>query len=125
MFTKRYARSTEQKGCFGKVQYYRASDRTCKQCRDYDECGDIVEGSKARSGAMYGRRTTCEAPTGMAPVGDHAGIIQEGETAFERFCYDAVTGACRGSTFEMHDFFCHYRFGRRPALPPHEEEEDE
>jgi hypothetical protein len=40
----------------------------------------------------------------------HAGIIMEGETAFNRFLKDCVTGACRGFFEEGSDFFRYWRW---------------
>jgi hypothetical protein len=40
----------------------------------------------------------------------HAGIIMEGETAFERFMKDCATGACRGFFEEGSDFFRYWRW---------------
>lgn len=119
MFSKRYeGRDTARKGCFGKSQYFKASDFTCQNCPDYSDCGRVVTGaatSPVSRSAMYSDRGYHGRPLGGVESSEvPAGVVREGETAFERFGYDVLTGMCRGGMWEGYSFFTVFRFGRKP-----------
>jgi hypothetical protein len=113
-YADRHPKEERVPECYGREAYFDPKCSECRRCHFEYDCRDEIKGR--RSPAPSVRRT--EAPS-RGPVvpsrrgpdeRTHAGIIMEGETAFERFMKDCATGACRGFFEEGSDFFRYWRW---------------
>lgn len=96
--------------CFGREAYYRSTDPECQRCHAYDECSEVIRDKRHGGGTRIGVRGDPHEEKVEVLKAGKAGEIQEGETPFNRFCKDCVTGACRGAAYEAYQFFCRFRF---------------
>lgn len=111
-FPRREA-SNNHPDCLGREAYYRSTDPECQRCSSYDECSDIIRDKRHGVGSGAGTtRIPVQREQGVEVTHalNKAGEVQEGETAFNRFCKDCVTGACRGAAYEAYQYFCRFRF---------------
>lgn len=114
----RHPRGEPKPTCFARLSYYDPNEKECKRCSHEYECRDEIA-AKRRGGSLPTKRRDHRDDSGAVrdmPVRrgpderTHAGIILDGESPFERFAKDCVTGACRGFFEEGGDFFRHWRW---------------
>jgi len=113
-------RESRVPSCFGRQSQHNSESGECLDCEYADQCSDEIENQRPmRSSIGRSIGSSLGSPLGIPvkesryvePVGETpTGVIREGESAFERFCKDSLTGACRGMAYEMYRFFCRFRF---------------
>jgi hypothetical protein len=112
-YADRHPRDERVPECYGRGAYFDPKCSECNRCEFEYGCRDEVRGRQSPPSV---RRTEAPSrvhntPTRRGPDSrTHAGIVQEGETAFERFMKDCATGACRGFFEEGSDFFRYWRW---------------
>jgi len=108
----RHPREEPTPECFGREAYYSMGDEECRNCDFAYQCKKEINDRKPTPVERYSaRRNEGYQPQSRNMVSSsHAGVVLEGETAFERFAKDCVTGACRGFFEEGSDFFRNWRW---------------
>jgi hypothetical protein len=113
-YADRHPREERVPECFGREAYFDPKCSECRRCHFEYDCRDEIKSRKGSTSVPVRREAPSVRPGPPARRGPdertHAGIIMEGETAFERFMKDCVTGACRGFFEEGSDFFRYWRW---------------
>jgi hypothetical protein len=120
-YADRHPREEKVPECFGRDAYFDPKCSECRRCHLEYECRDEIHSRKGTPIPVRRVENTTYAPTPGRVISNmpsrrgpddrtHAGIIQENETAFERFMKDCLTGACRGFFEEGSDFFRFWRW---------------
>lgn len=116
-YADRHPREERVPECFGREAYFDPKCSECRRCHLEYDCRDEINSRKPSSSIPVRRpEAPSRSPVSSMPVRrgpedrTHAGIILEGETAFNRFLKDCVTGACRGFFEEGSDFFRYWRW---------------
>lgn len=106
--------------CFGRKSLYCPDSDECSNCSYEMQCVDKIDEEQS-----YKQEVPSIQPQKKVPANDHnefldysnslmgntaAGVVRPGETTLQRFCKDALTGACRGMAFEVYEFFKRFRF---------------
>lgn len=113
-YADRHPREERVPECFGRDAYFDPKCSECRRCHFEYDCRNEINSRKGTSVPVRRSEPPSRAPTVPSRKGPdsrtHAGIIMEGETAFERFMKDCLTGACRGFFEEGSDFFRYWRW---------------
>lgn len=115
-YADRHPREERVPECFGREAYFDPKCSECRRCHFEYDCRDEINNRRPSSSIPVRRTEAPNRPMPSMPARrgqenrTHAGIILEGETAFNRFLKDCVTGACRGFFEEGSDFFRYWRW---------------
>lgn len=117
-YADRHPREEKVPECYGRDAYYDPKCSECRRCHFEYDCRDEINSRRGtpvpvrrEAPSVSPGRAVPSMPTRRGPdERTHAGIIMEGETAFERFMKDCATGACRGFFEEGSDFFRYWRW---------------
>jgi hypothetical protein len=107
-YSDRFPQDERRPECFGREAYFDPKTTECQRCDFFNSCRSEARG---RRGISIPARDSDQdrSPTKGMQGRTHAGIVQEGETAFQRFVKDVVTGAARGASYESYEFWSYFR----------------
>ena len=102
-----------QPDCYGRDDYFTPSTADCQRCDFFSSCAEIV---RNRRGSRRSPISPSRSPR-AAGRSEFSGVeiqqpqeIQEGRTAAQQLLANVATGAARGGSWELYQFFCWYRF---------------
>jgi hypothetical protein len=108
-YSDRFPQDERFPECFGRDAYFDPKTTECQRCDFFNRCSSATRGRKGVSIPVRGVDDKERMPSKGLQGRTHAGIVQEGETAFQRFVKDVVTGAARGASYESYEFWTYFR----------------